>query len=137
MLRSGRNHQKTRSSNGRFLRHRFSPKPTSVATPNSLPKRNRVAKEAVSAARQTKIRHRSGRIGKPYDAPRTKPWPCVKTMLCESVVAKEYDDGNTVVAFPVLCKVTVSISEIVEVEFVRVGDVPPPFISHLSVVFVR
>ena len=38
------------ASNGRFLRHRFSPKPTSVATTNSLPKRNHVAKEAVSAA---------------------------------------------------------------------------------------
>ena len=35
------------AANGSFLRHRFSPKPTSVATPNSLPKRNHVAKEAV------------------------------------------------------------------------------------------
>ena len=42
-----------RSHNGRFLRHRFSPKSKSAATPNSLPKRNHVAKEAVSAARQT------------------------------------------------------------------------------------
>ena len=57
-------------------------------------------------------------------------------MLCESVVAKEYDDGNTVVAFPVSCKAAVSISKVVEVEFVRVGDVPPPFIGHLSVVVV-
>ena len=38
------------ADNGRFLRHRFSPKPTSVATQNSLPKRIDVAKEAVSAA---------------------------------------------------------------------------------------
>jgi len=38
-------------ANGRFLRHRFSPKPTSIATLNSLPKRNHVAKEAVSAKR--------------------------------------------------------------------------------------
>ena len=36
--------------NGRFLRHRFSPKPKVIATPISLPKRNHVAKEAVSAA---------------------------------------------------------------------------------------
>ena len=43
-----------------FLRHRFSPKPTSAATPNSLPKRNRVAKAAVSAARQINARHRRG-----------------------------------------------------------------------------
>ena len=42
--------QYARPDNGRFLRHRFSPKPTSVATPNSLPKRIHVAKEAVSAA---------------------------------------------------------------------------------------
>ena len=49
--------------NGRFLRHRFSPKPTSVATSNSLPKRNHVAKEAVSAAWQTKARHRSDQTG--------------------------------------------------------------------------
>ena len=42
------------SPNGRFLRHRFSSKPTSVATVNSLPKRNHVAKEAVSAAWQIK-----------------------------------------------------------------------------------
>ena len=45
--------------NGRFLRHRFSPKLTNVATPISLPKRNHVAKEAVSAAWQTKTRFRS------------------------------------------------------------------------------
>ena len=50
-----------RSHNGRFLRHRFAPKPTSVATTNSLPKRNHVAKEAVSTARQTKTRQRSER----------------------------------------------------------------------------
>ena len=47
------------SHNGRFLRHRFSPKPTNVATPNSLPKRIHVAKEAVSTAWQTKVRQRS------------------------------------------------------------------------------
>ena len=67
--------------NGRFLRHRFSPKPKSVATPNTLPKRNHVAKQAVSAAWQTKTRQRSERICKPNDAPKTKPRPCVKTML--------------------------------------------------------
>ena len=69
------------TDNGRFLRHRFSPKPTSVATAISLPKRNHVAKEAVSAAWQTKTRQRSERICKTNDAPRTKPRPCVKTML--------------------------------------------------------
>ena len=47
------------SANGRFLRHRFSPKPRNVATENSLPKRNHVAKEAVSAAWQTSRRQRS------------------------------------------------------------------------------
>ena len=70
------------SANGRFLRHRFSPKSTNVATVNSLPKRNHVAKEAVSAAWQTRTRQRSERICKPNDAPMTKPWPSVKTMLC-------------------------------------------------------
>ena len=49
------------STNGRFLRHRFSPKPTNVATPNSLPKRIHVAKEAVSTALQTNSRQRSER----------------------------------------------------------------------------
>ena len=44
--------------NGRLLRHRFSPKSKSVVTQNSLPKRNHVAKEAVSTARQTKKRYR-------------------------------------------------------------------------------
>jgi hypothetical protein len=73
--------QNARSCNGRFLRHRFSPKPTSVAITISLPKRNHVAKEAVSAALQTRTRQRSERIRKPNDAPKTKPRPCVKTML--------------------------------------------------------
>ena len=45
-----------RSPNERFLRHRFSPKPTSVATPNSLPKRNHVAKEA-TANQKIKLRN--------------------------------------------------------------------------------
>ena len=44
-------------------------------------KRNHVAKEAVSAAWQTSTRQRSERICKPNDAPKTKPRPCVKTML--------------------------------------------------------
>ena len=66
------------SHNGRFLRHRFSPKPKVIATQNSLPKRKHVAKEAVSAALQTKTRQRSERICKPNDAPKTKPRPCVK-----------------------------------------------------------
>ena len=70
-----------RSHNGRFLRHRFSPKPTNVATPNSLPKRINVAKETVSAAWQTRTHHRNGRPGKPNDVPITKPRPCVKNML--------------------------------------------------------
>ena len=72
-----------RSPNGRFLRHRFSPKSKSAATPNSLPKRNHVAKEAVSAVLQTRMHQRSERTCKPNDAPRTKPRPCVKTMLCD------------------------------------------------------
>ena len=76
-----RGFQNARSHNGRFLRHRFSPKPTNVASQNSLPKRNHVAKEAVSAAWQTRTRQRSERSCKPNDAPRTKPRPCVKTML--------------------------------------------------------
>ena len=70
-----------RPDNGRFLRHRFSPKPKVIATQNSLPKRNHVAKEAVSAALQTMTRRQSERICKPNDAPTTKPRPCVKTML--------------------------------------------------------
>ena len=67
-------------SNGRFLRHRFSPKPTSVAIPISLPKRTHVAKEAVSPARQIKAHQQSERQSKPNDFPATKPWPCVKTL---------------------------------------------------------
>ena len=54
-----------------------------VTTLGSLPKRNHVAKEAVSAASQTKTRQRSERICKPNNAPRTKPRPCVKTMLVD------------------------------------------------------
>ena len=73
------------SYNGRFLRHRFSPKSKSVATQTSLPKRNRVAKEEVSTAWQTKTRQRSVIRGKPKDSPTTKPWPCVKTMLWDAV----------------------------------------------------
>ena len=80
----GWNCQNSRSPNGRFLRHRFSPKLTNVATPNSLPKRNHVAKEAVSAAWQTKTRHGSVERGKPNNTPTTKPRPCVKTMLCDA-----------------------------------------------------
>ena len=49
---------------------------------NSLPKRNHVAKEAVSTAWQTSPRHRNDQRGKPNDAPVAKPWPCVKSMLC-------------------------------------------------------
>ena len=41
----------------------------------------RVAKEAVSAAWQTKTRYRSERRGKPNKSPATKPRLCVKTML--------------------------------------------------------
>ena len=47
------------ATNGRFLRHRFSPKPKVIATQNSLPNRDHVAKEAVSAALQTRKRQRS------------------------------------------------------------------------------
>ena len=72
---------KTVPDNGRFLRHCFSPKPKVIATQNSLPKRIHVAKEAVSAAWQTRTRQRSERICKPNDAPKTKQRPCVKTML--------------------------------------------------------
>ena len=42
---------------------------------------NHVAKEAVSAALQTKTRQRSEGICKPNDARSTKPRPSVKTML--------------------------------------------------------
>ena len=72
---------KLRSCNGRFLRHRFSPKLEVIAIQNSLPKRKHGAKETVSAALQTRSRQRSERICKPNDVPRTKPRPCVKTML--------------------------------------------------------
>ena len=74
------------TANGRFLRHRFSPKPKVIATQNSLPKRNHVAKEAVSAALPTNARQRSERICKPNDAPRAKPRPCVKTMLADTAL---------------------------------------------------
>ena len=53
------------SPNGRFLRHRFSMKAKVIATQISLPKRNQVAKEAVSAALQTRTRQRSELICKP------------------------------------------------------------------------
>ena len=96
---SGREHQRHnqadpehygRSPNGRFLRHRFSLKPEVIATRKSLPKRNHVAKEAVSAALPTNARQRSERICKPNDAPRTKPRPCVKTMLCDPEAALRF-----------------------------------------------
>ena len=80
-LRIGHESPLVESYNGRFLRHRFSPKPTSVVTPNSLSKRIHVAKEAVSAAGQTNTRQRSERFCKPNDVPTTKPRICVKTML--------------------------------------------------------
>ena len=51
---------------------------------NQSTKNNRVAKEAVSAAWQTEQRHRSERHGKPNSGPRTKPRPCVKTMLADA-----------------------------------------------------
>ena len=56
------------TDNGRFLRHRFSTKPKVIASQNSLPKRNHVAKKAVSAAWQTETRQWSERICKPNDA---------------------------------------------------------------------
>ena len=83
-----------RPHNGRFLRHRFSPKPKVIASQNSLPKRNHVAKEAVSAARQTKTRQRSERTCKPNDAPKTKPRPCVKTMLHDPVKRQHVFNAN-------------------------------------------
>ena len=89
----GHNQRPPAAHIGRFLRHRSSPKPTSVATPNSLPKRNHIAKEAVSAAWQTKTRHRSERQSKPNDAPKTKPRPCVKTMLADSERPARYPSG--------------------------------------------
>ena len=58
----GRHNQQPVSANGRFLRHRFSSKSTNVAAASSLPKRNHVAKEAVSAAWQTNTRQRSKQI---------------------------------------------------------------------------
>ena len=63
----------------------------SVAIQNSLPKRNHVAKEAVSTAWQTNTRQRSEQTGKPNDAPRTKQWPCVKTMLSNRGLPFEVD----------------------------------------------
>ena len=60
-----RGFQNARSHNGRFLRHRFSMKAKVIATQISLPKRNQVAKEAVSAALQTRTRQRSELICKP------------------------------------------------------------------------
>jgi len=57
-------------------------------------------------------------------------------MLCESVVAKEYDDGNAVVPLPVLCNVAISIGEVVEVKVVRFGDMTPPFIGKPRMVVI-
>ena len=74
---------RSRPHNGRFLRHRFSPKLKVIAIQKSLPKRIHVAKEAVSAALQTRTRHQSDQHDKPKDTPTTKPRPCVKTMLCD------------------------------------------------------
>ena len=55
-LRIGHESPLVGAYNGRFLRHRFSPKSKSVATPISLPKRNHVARDAVSTASQTNTR---------------------------------------------------------------------------------
>ena len=70
-----------RSPNGRFLRHRFSPKPINVATAISLPKEHALPKRRCPRRGKPKRDNGAKERGKPIDAPRTKPWPCVKTML--------------------------------------------------------
>ena len=78
--------------NGRYLRHRFSPKQTNVATPNSLPKRIHVAKEAVSTALQTNSRQRSER-----------PWQTERYSKDEAVALRKNHVGrlkNCVHALP-------------------------------------
>ena len=64
------------STGQRLLRHRFSPKPTSVATPSSLPKRNEVAKVAVFAALPCPLclasRTRHGKIIPVQNSPRCR-----------------------------------------------------------------
>ena len=93
-------------NNGRFYDTAFSPQAKSVATPISLPKRNHVAKEAVSAAQPAKTRHRRVRHGKPNDAPTTKPRPCVKNMLCDRCAtvdrpfreAQKHENGNRAIS---------------------------------------
>ena len=44
----------------------------------TLPKRRCPRRRKPTRDNGAKVR------GKPYDAPTTKPWPCVKTMLCDS-----------------------------------------------------
>ena len=79
------------SHNGRFLRHRFSPKSKSVATQNSLPKKSHVAKErGVHGDANQHATMLAGQHGKPNDAPTTKPLHGVKTMLGDAV------EGNDV-----------------------------------------
>ena len=57
-------------------------------------------------------------------------------MLCESVVAIEYDYGNTAVALPVFRTVAVAIDEIAEINVVRHRNVFTPFIAKLGGVVV-
>ena len=62
--------------------------------PPRAPKRNYIAKEAVSAGLQTRARSRSERLGKQSDALTTNPRLCVKTMLFAACVwdaVVEYD----------------------------------------------
>ena len=33
-------------------------------------------------------------LGKPNDTPRTKPWPCVKTMLCDRIIGRPRNAPN-------------------------------------------
>ena len=73
----------TNRSHLRFLRHRFSPKPTSVATQVSLPKTTRAAKEAVSTAWLTKTHHRSGRTWQTKRRSNDEAVALRKTMLCD------------------------------------------------------
>ena len=78
------NYQCGRSPNGRFLRHRFSPKPKVIATSNQFTKKKQACQRGGVRGVANKPRQRSERRFKPNDAPRTKPRPCVKTMLADN-----------------------------------------------------
>ena len=71
--------------NGRFLRHRFSPKPKVIATANSLPKKNTLPKRRCPRRCKPERDNGASGVSRPNIALTTKPRPRVKNMLGDPV----------------------------------------------------